>query len=266
MKRSAFTLTELLVVIGTVGILASLSLTAVSRAKGRALQIKCANNVRQLGMGLQAFVTDHNAYPLFINPEYPKYSEDLRFWIPALQYAELSAPGNSTNRISFSKWAGEGVWKCPAANRPPNLPEDKLYLSYGYNAFGMTVNTDTNSLGLGGLKVWNPSRNPNSAHSPAPPVNESEVVSPSQMMAIGDNFYGSGSIILEGGPAMGRTRGLTDDFGSTKRAYARHQGRANVVFCDGHVESPTLKFLFEDTSDEALSRWNRDHLPHRERL
>jgi prepilin-type processing-associated H-X9-DG protein len=46
----------------------------------------------------------------------------------------------------------------------------------------------------------------------------------------------------------------------------RHQGRANVVFCDGHVESPTLQFLFADTSDEALSRWNRDHLPHREKL
>jgi hypothetical protein len=27
-----------------------------------------------------------------------------------------------------------------------------------------------------------------------------------------------------------------------------------------------LKFLFEDTSDEALNRWNRDHQPHREKL
>jgi prepilin-type processing-associated H-X9-DG protein len=49
-------------------------------------------------------------------------------------------------------------------------------------------------------------------------------------------------------------------------ASARHQGRLNVVFCDGHVESPTLQFLFADTSDAALSAWNRDHQPHRERL
>ncbi len=49
-------------------------------------------------------------------------------------------------------------------------------------------------------------------------------------------------------------------------AYARHQGRLNVVFCDGHVESPKLNFLFKDTSDAALSRWNRDHQPHRDRL
>jgi prepilin-type processing-associated H-X9-DG protein len=41
-------------------------------------------------------------------------------------------------------------------------------------------------------------------------------------------------------------------------------GKANAVFCDGHVESPTLKFLFADTSDATLVCWNRDHQPHRE--
>jgi hypothetical protein len=30
-------------------------------------------------------------------------------------------------------------------------------------------------------------------------------------------------------------------------------------------KSPTLSFLFADTSDAALSRWNRDHQPHREK-
>jgi prepilin-type processing-associated H-X9-DG protein len=42
-----------------------------------------------------------------------------------------------------------------------------------------------------------------------------------------------------------------------------HKGQ---VFCDGHVESPALQYLFADTSDDALRRWNRDHQPHRERL
>jgi prepilin-type processing-associated H-X9-DG protein len=41
----------------------------------------------------------------------------------------------------------------------------------------------------------------------------------------------------------------------------RHQRKANVVFCDGHVESPALKFLFEDTSDTALARWNQPRSP-----
>ncbi|MDD5139721.1 MAG: hypothetical protein PHY43_05600 [Verrucomicrobiales bacterium] len=47
--------------------------------------------------------------------------------------------------------------------------------------------------------------------------------------------------------------------------------KANVVFYDGHVESPPLKFLFEDTSAAALARWKSlqtatSHLPHREKL
>jgi len=75
-------------------------------------------------------------------------------------------------------------------------------------------------------------------------------------MAIGDSF--DGTIVLS-------HANLTqlEKYGNT---LARHQGKANVVFCDGHVESPTLQFLFEDASDEALSRWNRDHQPHREKL
>jgi len=46
-------------------------------------------------------------------------------------------------------------------------------------------------------------------------------------------------------------------------------GKANVFFCDGHVESPTLKFLFAGTCDEALVRGNwhlrtaTHHLAHR---
>ena len=86
-------------------------------------------------------------------------------------------------------------------------------------------------------------------------------------MAIGDGFKGGNGVIVDGTYLwLWRTYGVQDYLGSTKRSYARHQGKANVVFCDGHVESPTLQFLFADTSDAALSRWNRDHLPHREKL
>ena len=49
-----------------------------------------------------------------------------------------------------------------------------------------------------------------------------------------------------------------EEFGNT---LTRHQGKANVVFCDGHVKSPTLKFLFEDPGKAPLVRWRRDHLP-----
>jgi len=69
-KDFAFTLVELLVVIAIIAILATLLLAAISQSKAKAQRVQCANNVRQLGVGLQTFVTDNNAYPLFYNPGY----------------------------------------------------------------------------------------------------------------------------------------------------------------------------------------------------
>jgi prepilin-type processing-associated H-X9-DG protein len=53
--------------------------------------------------------------------------------------------------------------------------------------------------------------------------------------------------------------------------YFHPTGKASVVFCDGHVESPTLPFLFAATSDAALARWKSlrtatNPLPHRKNL
>jgi prepilin-type processing-associated H-X9-DG protein len=177
-----------------------------------------------------------------------------------LQRSELSVPGNPTNHIPFYKWSGQGVWRCPAADRPFNWPTNRGYLSYGYNWYGMSAQTDIKSLGLGGHYVYSASC------LPLPPVQESEVASPSEMIAMGDGFVGGNGVIVDGTEVLWRTHGLTDNLGSTKRADLRHQGKANVVFCDGHVESPPLQSLFADTNDAALVRWNRDHLPHREKL
>lgn len=260
--EKGFTLIELLVVIAIVAILAALLLTAVSQAKGKALRIQCANNLRQLGIGLQAFVTENNSYPLYYNPEFANgdYPENKFDWIHTLDDV-------LTTRIRLYT---AGIWQCPAADKPANWQKGLAYFSYGYNWVGMSSWEDTNSLGLGGHHAYGLSLSPgNPARYPIPPVIGTEVVSPSAMMAIGDGFAGGNGMIKDG-TELWRTCDLTHliypSAGSDKRANVRHQGKANAVFCDGHVESPTLKFLFADTSDAALSRWNRDHQPHRELL
>ena len=213
---------------------------------------------------MHTFVTDNHAYPLAVNPNFRKgaYPDHWSTWHVSLQHSGLLISENPTNHITASIWIHEGVWQCPTAYAPSSFTTNQVFFSYGYNGYGLSAQTDTNSIGLGGHNVWNPTNH----ILPPPPINETEVVNPSEMMAIGDGFVGNKTIIRDGTFMLWRTSGVEDYPGSTKSAYARHQGKANVLFCDGHVESPKLQFLFDDTSDSALVRWNRDHQPHRELL
>ena len=247
--QPAFTLIELLITAAVIAILLSLLLPATLRAKSGARQARCRHNVHQLGLGLAQFTADNHVYPLainkaFLNGGYPEHHFD---WIEALEYNGLSASKNS-------RFYEEGVWRCPSASRPSEFPDQWRYGSYGYNAFGMTAmrrpqagdlvsGAPLDLLGLGGDTRTPPGISPL-------PISETEVAQPSGMMAIGESFSGSMDFI----PIYGY------------RLYDPHQGKVNVLFCDGHVESPSVKALFVDTNDTALSRWNRDNQPHRECL
>ena len=114
----------------------------------------------------------------------------------------------------------EGVWRCPSARWGSTA--GGFPTSYGYNAFGVAkIGDRTNALGLLGQFI--------SSSQLFAPIPESEVASPSEMLAIGDSFTGGVYFLRQPDLAYLHRVGL---------AFSRHQGRANVVFCDGHVESP----------------------------
>src|ERR1700761_8291944 len=73
-----FTLTELLVAIAIIGILASLLLTAISGAKGYSRSASCVNNLRQMGIALKMYVDEHQSrFPYYLGPEGLSYGDDI---------------------------------------------------------------------------------------------------------------------------------------------------------------------------------------------
>jgi prepilin-type N-terminal cleavage/methylation domain-containing protein len=60
--RPGFTLIELLVVIAIIAILAAIILPVLSRAQERSLRTYCANNLRQIGIGMIVYAGDNNDY------------------------------------------------------------------------------------------------------------------------------------------------------------------------------------------------------------
>ena len=64
MKKSAFTLIELLAVIAIIAILASLSIPAFSKVMEKAKVVQDTSNLKQLGLGIMGYVNDNSdSYP-----------------------------------------------------------------------------------------------------------------------------------------------------------------------------------------------------------
>ena len=100
------------------------------------------------------------------------------------------------------------------------------------------------------------------------PTPDKDVVSPSDMIEAGDGILGWGSDYLDGSDDIGMSAGAgrPQRFNETQRALNRHNSCVNVVFCDGHVESPKASVLFSLSNSASLARWNKDHQPHPELL
>jgi prepilin-type processing-associated H-X9-DG protein/prepilin-type N-terminal cleavage/methylation domain-containing protein len=210
-RAPGFTLVELLVVVAIVGLLVALLLPALARGKASAQRVKCAGNLRQLGLAAHMY-WDDNSGNTFRYRGISTNGGDI-YWFGWLARGSEGARAFDPAPGALHPYlGGRGVELCPALNYA--LASFKLKATgaaygYGYN-----------------LQL--------SAPASQPPINILRLTRLADVACLAD----AAQVNTFQAPAS-TAHPLLEEFyyvnTNEATAHFRHAQRANVLFCDGHV-------------------------------
>jgi prepilin-type processing-associated H-X9-DG protein len=215
MRRRAFTLVELLVVLGIIMVLAGLMLSGLAGARKSAQSTLCLNNLRQLAVAATEYAARYDeSYPpaQWSDPSDPALT---RAWDVTHRGATVVGPG--------LLWMGQrtpAIQQCPAFDGRAQSPGE--HTGYNYN---------TSYIGRG--------------TGEGPPARVAAVKQPALTLLFGDGQWSEGANKYMRSPKPSPTEPWGYSSNETRAAGTqgyRHRRMTNAVFCDGHAESIRDRF------------------------
>lgn len=108
--RHAFTLVELLVVIGIIAVLVAILLPSLAKARVAAVRVQCLSNLRQCAMGIQAYSQDYNGAILI---RYQPLGGHYHSWGGTLMYGYENAQSAAEDTPVLPRYMNTQVARCP---------------------------------------------------------------------------------------------------------------------------------------------------------